>query len=301
MKKFIFKTILFLTLLLTSFIVIIAQADGYTDPLYLKFTTPKQQHLILGSSRALQGLKPDVIEKETGIQFYNYAFSIMVSPFGKTYLNSIKNKIKKGKNKGIFILTVDPWVLASQTENPNDSLSFRELNLCLGNTLVVDVKPNFTYLLNNLKGEYYTVFTRKYTEAFLHDDGWLEVSIDMDSIANEQRVDSKYEFYKDVMLPKMKYSTLRYEYLKKTIDLLNEYGDVYLVRLPVHPKIMELDTKLIPNFNTLIEDLKPFAKGYLDLTSRNKEFKYNDGNHLYKTDATKVSIIVANWINTKSK
>lgn len=296
MKKFILRSSVFSMFVVLTFFLIISQADGYTDPSYIKFTTPKQENLILGSSRALQGLQPNLIYKKSSIKFYNYAFSIMISPFGKTYLEGIKRKIKESNKKGNFIIEINPWCLVSETKNPNDSLHFREIDLALGNTDVVDKKPNFKYLLNNLKGEYYSVFTRKNSPTFLHNDGWLEVSIPMDSFSNSKRIDEKILFYRQTMLPKMKFSSVRYHYLKEMISYLNNYGNVYLVRLPIDYRMMEIDNELLPIFNSLIEELKPMSKGYLDMTIDNSKYLYTDGNHLYKTSSAKVSAIIADWI-----
>jgi hypothetical protein len=223
----------------------------------------------------------------------------MNSPYGETYLNSIKKKIKKGDKKGVFIVTVDPWSISSQTKDPNDSNSFREVNLCLGNTLNVSTKPNFEYLLNNLGGKYYSVLKKK-SPLFLHENGWLEVSPNMDSVVVNAKIKSKIEIYRKTTLPIYQYSNLRFSYLKKTIEFLNSYGDVYLVRLPLHPGMMEVENELIPDFNNIVSRVIPMTKGYFDMTPLNSEFTYTDGNHLYKTSGKIVSEKIADWINSLS-
>lgn len=300
MRKFIFKVTAFSLIIITCFFLVLSSADGFTDDWYIKFTTSRQESLILGTSRAAQGLKPDVFNTICNVNMFNFAFTITQSPYGKTYLNSIKNKIKEGNRAGVFILTIDPWSISSITENPNDSVNFRETSLCLGNTENVNVNPNFEYLINNLGGNYWEIIARKYVNGskFLHKNGWLEVSVPMDSATVNKRINEKVKSYAKSS-KHYNSSTLRLHYLKKTIDFLNNYGDVYLVRLPMHPRIMEVENELMPDFNDEIADIIPIAKGYFDMTSLNGEFSYTDGNHLHKSSSKIVSEKIARWINVK--
>lgn len=99
MIKFIVKTLSFSLVISILFLWICSNADGYTDPFYMRFTTSKQNSLILGTSRAAQGLQPkffDSILKET---ILNYSFTVAHSPFGKTYLRSIKKKMDLNSKK----------------------------------------------------------------------------------------------------------------------------------------------------------------------------------------------------------
>jgi len=84
MKKFIIKTAIFSFLTLSCFLFVLSRADGNTDPFYIRFTTPKQASLILGTSRAAQGLQPAVINEIGKTQLFNYAFTLGQSPFGET-------------------------------------------------------------------------------------------------------------------------------------------------------------------------------------------------------------------------
>ena len=297
MKNFIIKTFLLSIFVALSFFIILSFADGNTDDFYMRFATPKQESLIIGSSRSAQGLIPEVLNENIDTKLFNFSFTIAQSPYGKTYLNSIKNKLKESTLSGVFILSVDPWSISSMITNPNDSTKFRELNLCLGNTLNVSSNPNFGYLINNLKGKYWQIPVRKFVEStsFLHEDGWLEITCNMDSIIVQERIESKTKSYKS-NIDLYQYSSLRLDYLKKTINYLNEYGNVYLVRLPIHPEIMKIENIFMPEFNSLMKDIIPLTSGYLDMTDMNDKFTYTDGNHLSKISAKIVSKEVALWI-----
>jgi len=297
MRRFLIQVVLFSVVLLVSFCLILTMANGYTDPFYLRFTTPQQENLIIGTSRAAQGVNPALLEKVFDKKIYNYAFTVDHSPFGETYLNSIKNKIKKGDKPGTFIVAVDPWSISSKIKNPNDSTSFREVDLCLGNTQNVNSNPNLLYLIKNLGGKYHTVLTQRTGPCLLHENGWLDVSIGMDSLSMNDRIDSKVKIYRENNLPRYKYSSVRFRYLKETIKFLKGYGKVYLVRLPIHPKIMAIENELMPDFNEKIKSIVHMSEGYYDMTDLNEKFLYTDGNHLHKTSGAEVSTKIANWMS----
>jgi hypothetical protein len=296
MKKFIINTAVICSISLFLFFIVIYNTNGYTDPYYIKFTTPKQKSLIIGTSRAAQGLKPEIFKKKLDIDIYNYAFTVTHSPYGPVYLNSIKSKLdQNNKKNATFIVTVDPWSISSITKDPNNVKLFRENELCLANTSIVDAKPNFTYIFNNLSGKFATVITNYKRKEYVHENGWLEVSVSMDTASVEERIESKLKMYKEYLLIH-NYSALRYEYLRETIKYLRKFGNVYLVRLPIHPKIMKIENELMPDFNEMMLNLKVFTNGYYDMTTLNRQYQYTDGNHLYKESSILVSENIANWI-----
>ncbi len=296
MKTFIAKSSFFILLVGVSIYFVFTRADGYTDAFYIRFTTPKQKNLIIGTSRAAQGLQPKVFEEVMNVLIFNYSFTIGQSPFGSTYLESIKRKLDPTTSNGLFIITVDPWSISSKSNNPNDSSKFRERNRCLGNTRIVDMNPNPFYILNNISDKYYKLLYAQQSHMFLHDDGWLEVSVKMDSSSVEKRIERKMQIYREKNLPAFKFSSIRLEYLIKIIQYLDGYGKVYLVRLPVHPRMMEIENHLMPDFESKLQEAKCIASGYLDLTKSNADFRYTDGNHLWKESGQKVSRIIAEWI-----
>lgn len=297
MNKFLIKTIGFSFVIIIIFIWICSRADGYTDPFYIRFTTPKQNSLILGTSRAAQGLQPEVFDSILKTEIFNYAFTVAHSPFGKTYLNSIKKKLNPNSKKGIFIVTVDPWSLSSLTTIPNDSLSFRELKRSLATTPFVNFNPNVFYLYTNWNEKYYKLLSSGKSKMFLHNDGWLEVNINLDSINLAENIEKKVKTYREKQLPKAQFSANRFKYFKETISFLKKHGKVYLVRLPIHTKMMEIENELMPHFDDDIKEAIILSNGYLDLTPRNRDFKYTDGNHLHKSSGKIVSEIIANWIS----
>jgi len=165
----------------------------------------------------------------------------------------------------------------------------------------VNLNPNIPYILKNLNGKYLNKVFRPNTSMFLHNDGWLEITVDMDSITLQKKINSKVKSYWTDNFPIYKFSELRMDYLSQTIKFLKKHGNVYLVRLPIHERMMEIEKKLMPDFDLKIKNAINLSDGYLDLTPQNDLYDYTDGNHLYKDSGKNVSIILANWILNKSK
>ena len=298
MTRFIVNFVLFISALAGSICFIMYQADGYSDPYYLKFTTPKQGSLIIGTSKALQGLNPDPMKEILDKGIYNYAFDISKSPFGPKYLESIKRKLSSKSRHGIFIITVDCWSIYSKRDDPNDIQNFSENNTCVGEMTVVDQFPNFYYLSNYMSGKYHKILSRP-AVTFLHDNGWLEVSLDLDSISVARRTKTtllEYEKYAE----EYRFSKVRLDYLVQTINYLDDFGDVYLVRLPISPQLMQIENRLAPNFSNLMQLPAKRSCGFLDLTDKNSLFSYTDGVHLSKESGQIVSIEIAKWIQKNS-
>ncbi|NBC06731.1 MAG: hypothetical protein GVY26_06010, partial [Bacteroidetes bacterium] len=84
------------------------------DAFYWK-STYASSTLILGASRANQGISPDALEKELGLEYsaLNFAFTGIHSPYGAAYNELIKRKIDYDRTPGLFILSVHPGNVAN--------------------------------------------------------------------------------------------------------------------------------------------------------------------------------------------
>lgn len=302
MKKFLLHSALFLILVLGSIIAVFYQADGHSDPFYARFTSPPQSSLIIGTSKAAQGLRPDILNKSLSDSIYNFAFTVAHSPYGPAYLNGIKRKLSEVDSirNGIFIVTVDPWSISDANDDPNDETQFDENKSFLNNLTSVSSKPNVPYLIRYYKNNFAKIFDRD-TVAFLHDDGWLEINTRMSAPIIEQRIQNKAVSLQE---KKTRYqlSKTRLSYLYETITYLKERGDVFVITLPVHPDLTELDMSVVPDFTELMFTLsRDLYVPYLDLSYENSEYTYTDGVHLYKDSAREVSERVARWIKLEAR
>ena len=146
---------------------------GQVDAFYGRFTGPPAGSLILGTSRAAQGIQPAILTQELGGRFagplLNYAFTLTHSPSGPAYLRSIRRKLRPDVRNGLFLVAVDPWSLSltgPEGMYPEDA-SF------IGQLHEVSQNPNLGYLLKyqtkplyRLPLDYATATER------LHPDGW---------------------------------------------------------------------------------------------------------------------------------
>ena len=130
----------------------------------------------------------------------------------------------------------------------------------------------------------------------LHEDGWLEINVPIDEEVMKQRIRTKIKEYQDHAV-NFKKSDTRIQYLNETIEYLKQHGEVYLVRLPVSPELMEIEDQFMPEFNSMIEELAAKNNSsYYDMSALNADFIYTDGNHLYKDSSKEVSELIAEWI-----
>ena len=298
MKRLILQTLLLICLALATFVGIMALAGGSTDAYYRKFASPPQHNLILGTSRASQGVKPAVLDSLLGHDFFNYAFTAEQSPYGPVYFNSVRRKLDPATEGGIFILTVDPWSISSTAADPNDSLRFREVGLHLDNVEDVTSYPNWQYLWRYLSGGYYRILLNPLiSSVYLHRDGWLEVSVSMKASDVRERTQSKLASYRQIQST-YRFSARRLASLTQLIRWLNQHGRVYLVRLPVPSAMAALESEMMPDFDEKIQEVTTLTAGYLDLTTVGETFTYTDGNHLYKGSARQASEQIAEWIKS---
>lgn len=304
MKTFYRKTLLFLLAIFTVILIVFMLADGTSDAYYQRFKSPAQSSLILGTSRAAQAIQPAIlhevlIRKNISNKFFNYAFTNENSPYGPAYFRSIQKKLDPKTENGIFIIEVSPWSLCERAENINDSVLFRETDLFLDKLNYVNINPNIFYLLKFYQNQYFQIILNKIEKPIvvLHDDGWLEVNIPFDDKLFAKALNGKVKKFEAENLGFYHFNNIRFNYLIKTITYLQNHGKVFLVRLPVHQEILNIENKSVPDFNSKIIDLsKTLNVSYLDLTTTSEDYKYTDGNHIHKSSSAKVTEKIAEWI-----
>jgi len=262
--------------------------------------------MVLGSSRAAQGVIPTVLDKVLSSDLYdgelfNFSFTRDNSPYGPAYLGAIVKKLDKNSTNGLYILAVDPWVLSM----PIGITDFPENDMQPGNMSNVTSNPNLEYLIRNYNYAWGSLiggpFSTKDTVQFLHDDGWLEINVPMDSISMALRFSRKLKEYEDLATKEMEYSIERVLYLEKTINYLKPYGKVVLVRIPMDAGIRSIEDQFRPDFSAEMDELaKKHNVLYVDDTDNNEKYDYTDGNHLAATSAPLYSGWLANYIKRSS-
>lgn len=266
------------------------------DAFYYRFTTPKAGSLILGTSRSAQGIRPSVINnrfKNEYTPIINHSFALGPSSFGPNYYREIIKKLQPVDSRGLFIISVDPWGLATDVRNVNDdSTQFFEVKqkLFVGNLRSSSTNPNLDYLYKywvNKFSPFVGIFKRMihYKNILtLHANGWLEADIKMDTAVINQRIRESTQEYSekhDVLSP------TRFLYLVKMVKLLSKYGQVYLVRMPVSAPMAKLEKKRYPDFDELVQEIAAqYHVAYFNFINESGQYRTVDTHHLYK-DETK--------------
>jgi hypothetical protein len=252
---------------------------GRVDAFYGRFASPPAGSLILGTSRAAQGIQPAVLAAQLGRSFagpvLNYSFTLTHSPYGPAYLRSIQRKLRPEVTNGLFIVAVDPWSLS--LTGPEGQ--FPEDNSFIGQLQQVSQRPNLAYLtryqtkpLYRLLLDYATATER------LHPDGWLEVNIGTDSAQVRARTARKVQDYRR-LAASQHFSASRMQALRQTVAFLKPHGRVYLVRLPMGAPLLQLEQAYQPGFDQLMhETAAALGVPYLDYSTR--PYATTDGNHL---------------------
>ncbi|HEX8655988.1 MAG TPA: hypothetical protein VF690_00550 [Hymenobacter sp.] len=252
---------------------------GQVDAFYGRFASPPAGSLILGTSRAAQGIQPAVLTAQLGQRFagpvLNYSFTLTHSPYGPAYLRSIQRKLRPEVTNGLFIVAVDPWSLS--LTGPEGQ--FPEDNSFIGQLQQVSQRPNLAYLTRyQTKPLYRLLLDYATATECLHPDGWLEVNIGTDSAQVRARTARKVQDYRR-LAASQHFSASRMRALRQTIAFLKPHGRVYLVRLPMGAPLLRLEQAYQPGFDRLMrETSSALAVPYLDYSTQ--PYATTDGNHL---------------------
>ena len=271
-------------------------ADGTFDPFYSRFTTSARHSLIIGTSRAAQGIRPADLSgllAGGGYQgpLLNFAFTLAHSPYGPVYFDAVKEKLDPETQNGLFIVMVDPFPLSTPSPTPNDPSTFREAESLLSRMRgsINGPHPNLSYFfgLDHGWGAVLTSrlgYLRNPTKR-LHDDGWLEITIAHSPQRVRQRFKRKLaQFQKNAT--RFRPSHVRQEYFEKTVCLLSGHGSVFIVRMPAWEQLITLENQLMPDFDDFVQGVSNRCGAvFEDFSTDGKKYEFTDGSHLYKTGA----------------
>ncbi|MGI4866332.1 MAG: hypothetical protein ACRYFZ_20570 [Janthinobacterium lividum] len=286
---------------------------GYIDAFYARFISPPAGSLVLGTSRAAQGIKPGVLAARLGSKGYagpwlNYAFTLAESPYGPGYLSSIQRKLAPGITHGLFVLAVDPWSLSLPKEVERNAiphstklssssfgnlLNYPEAKSMVSQLANVSQNPNLDYLAHYLHKPFYQLLLNTDTAHVverLHPDGWLEIALpppSADAALLRRRTAEKLATYRQLAATNS-FAKARYASLWQTISFLQKHGQVVLVRIPTGPKMAALEQHYQPDFDQQLQELANFQHvpylNYLD-----QPYPTNDGNHITRQAAEQFS------------
>lgn len=299
MGKFLFKISCYIIGITAVLLLLGSYADGNTDDNYMHFAVEKPKNIILGDSRSVQGIVPDVLKNKLSTPFDNFSLNIVQSPYGEIYLKALKRKLDPDTKNGIFILTVNPWNLSLRNDVKRKE-DFPEENSPFKNMYFYNMSPNYEYLLKNLNKSWFRIYLDREavvrSNTFLHKDGWMEVNVDMNKDSVAARTAEKMQEYKE-MMNGYTLSQERMKAFNEIIDYLQPKGTVYLVRIPAYKEMVGLENKRFPEFNGLMRDLskKKNIKFY-DFSVHPEHYVYIDGNHMYKESSKVLTAQIADSV-----
>ena len=302
MRPFLLKISIYMSVLLVIHLLALLSFPADHEPFYKRFTSGKQTMLIVGSSRAAQGLIPEVFNKKLeNTAIYNYSFTKSTSPFGEVYLNSIKKKLEKpgSVSKPLFLIEVNPWTLS--TEIVESKEFFSEESGILASVSLNNLNPNPLYFISTYGKGWGNMFLEKVDSTYvLHDDGWLEVNAPLDSIQRVRNTESKINDYRNDELIRSIKSPDRLNSLKKTISFFEQRNaEIYLIRLPIHEDLLKIEEDYFPDFDELLMSLTNSNTLYINLKDERENVIFNDGNHLNKVSSKIISERIAEIILEK--
>jgi hypothetical protein len=298
---------------LPAILILWARVPGNREPYYVRFTTPRRPSLILGTSRGAQGLVPSELEFVFGNRIaepiLNFSFTASHSRWGPSYYDAFMQKLKRVEKPGLFILEVSPISLvidkmqhrtfgAQYSTNDREDL-LPEANKGLLNCLnFFNLNPNLDYVRcrhsRSLYSLLYTPLKDRDPAYHLHEDGWLEVSLDKLSTpaTREERAVKHRE-----LLESTRWSQVREDWLRKSVRELNRFGRVFLVRLPTDKNIADVEHSEYPEFDKKMEDIaQSEGARYINYMEISLPVTTTDGSHLYRESSRRVSADLAHRI-----
>lgn len=277
--------------------------NGTADPFYRRVIGGKKKSLIIGTSKAAQGIVPSVLNQELGLvggdEIYNFGFTIAHSPFGEAYTNAIKKKLAKGANDAFFIVTVDPWALSSSKEDPNNKDLMNDQNQFLGKLHSFSSLLNFEYLLNYYINSYYEILLRYVAVNSMHlqEDGWLKVTPKIEGDQFEKLTLSKILEY-EYKFQNLTFSEYRFQSFIELIDFLSTHGKVFVVRMPVDKRIYDIENTIFDDLNIKVGNICALkCIPFVDFNLNLKDYNYIDGVHLLNKSTSEFSMDLAFWVS----
>lgn len=280
--------------------------QGFVGDDYPKFTHTST-NMVLGLSRAHFGMDPSTLDKElsplTEEGFLNFAFEKSQSPYGEVYLEATEKKLKKHTKNGIFMLCVSPgsFSVPNRLKTDKEILAFDE-RMMIGKVNNLNRHPNYEYVRKCFGRSLYKGLLphdHRITTIF-HDNGWEEFRLKTGEYEIDQKQikiwqEETISGYSKIVQALPEYvSDYRINWFRKTIEKLKTFGKVYIIRLPIHQGVLELEDMVWKDFDIDMNQVaSDYEVEYLNYARTGEKYQTYDGSHLYSASAKKFSRDVA--------
>ncbi|WP_027381695.1 hypothetical protein [Chryseobacterium daeguense] len=306
MKNSILKLIAFSVLPFSIVCFAVYLTGINTDDFYKRFTSPQQNSLILGSSRAAS-MNPQLIDnivrkKFPDVRLYNYSFTWAHSPFGPKYLESISKKIKPGTKDGLFIVTVEPSAVMVDKKLPDSPEYYIENDKSVARTSMVSINPNIEYLVESYDFSITNELNKMIrppknviAEVKILDNGKVDGKIvkrippEIQKITNARKMEELR-----TKMEGLKISENRLSYLIKTIKFLKHHGEVIVIRMPINKAPYSIENSVFPDFDRRIATICSHEKiNYINYNNTPNSYIWTDEVHLEPASMDRFSKAVA--------
>lgn len=295
MIRFIGKLLLLGSLLVLSYLFLVTKlSQGPVDMYYNKFTQ-EGENLILGLSRADQGIVPAILREELKAEsladsYVNFASN--QSYYGEVYLNAVKEKMNPGIRNGLYILSVSPGSFTAPKKSGEKEIVKMDTYSIMGKTDDFSSNPNYEYIMNCYGEPLYNALLKKksWENLISHADGWNEVMM----VSRQMKIDEKdIDFWKTQNLS-FYHRKIRTESPKghreksfeDTIAFLKKHGLVVIVRLPADADVIAMENENSVHFDRKMEDIaRKHHIPYLNYSEGFEGFKTYDGSHMSSESA----------------
>lgn len=288
MKRFLLLTLSMLAVcLLLLAVCFIMLPVGRIGDIYPRIVTPRQQSLVLGTSRAAQAINPAILDSTLADIYspgiYNFSFHIDLSTYNEQYARATRLKLAPSDGqRNWFILTVDPWALKGDLEETNE-LRLRS----------VSRRPNLEFLCKHFQRGWFSPLP---THCYVNKRGRTEIDYKPQSERDRQRHIAQKMITYEQMAQSYAYSKASELVLDSLIADLLSRGDVYLVRIPTSGAMLRIENRVCPDFSERMTRLaRRHNVSFLDFTA-DTTFVTNDGNHLIQTEGNRFSLLLARAI-----
>jgi hypothetical protein len=261
----------------------------------IKLAPGKFHSAIIGTSRAQQGLSPEILTPEIGSNFFNLAFNLGQSSWTKSYVTFCRHVLLKNQEKlNYTFVEINPWALDSATIHAHQSP-------CMIAELVEADRASFCecrhhtavpkeYFLSSKSGDDLVSQSFNCLETMsasyfkrMTSTGWLFHSQHNDFKRNSYRSTG------DVLQYKKKAKPLSWPWpesennLRDLLDTLDAYSEqIIFVRMPLLPEFKSVEDSIFPDFNRFISELSEIRDyDYFDFSDSIASREYfHDASHL---------------------
>ena len=311
MKRFLIKLIVLVLLLTSVYLLLVDKlSKGYVDMYYNKFTE-RAGSLILGLSRADQGIAPHILERslvEHDFELPLVNFASNQSFYGDVYHQAITKKLKNDMNTGLFILSVTPGSFTAPKGAGAKEIELFDEESVMGKADEFASNPNYNYIMNCYGQSLYNSIynTTKWENLKTHLNGWNELQI-KSSIMKITDKDINIWKSQNISFYERKSRTEEFQKIRlqaflDIVTFLKGKGKVFLVRLPADSDVIALENKNHNNFDHQMDSIaKIYGIPYLNYSTRQGSLKTYDGSHLESESAKKFTALLSRDIGSYIK